>query len=414
MSTTRFYLDLRGKAKDGKGSIVITLSHNNTTAAFPTGVRVFPQNWSGSAVVKTPEAEALNAVLVRRKSEIDRSLAILALDEDFQSKTATQIKYEIDGQAVKSKFKAHLVSDIVKEYMETDISNGTKEIYKYTLKKVLAFGGESLTIEKINYKWLIQFEKFLMATQKSANGRSVYLRHLRAICNYAINTGIKIDYPFRFFHIKSEPTRKRNILISKLRDLYHKPTTKANEMYRDYFFLMFFLIGINSVDLLTAKKDQYDGERLEYIRRKTHKKYSIKVEPEAKELIDKHSGKGEYLLDALDHCMHYKNFVKSMNKAIKKIGEVVQEEIPNPDDMFAEPSYEDKFQSVVPDVTTYFARHTWATLASDINIPIDITSQALGHPVGNRTTLIYIKFDQKKVDEANRKVIDYFLSTEGE
>lgn len=410
MATTRFYLDLRGKAQDGKGSVVITLAHNNTTATFSTGVRVSPQYWNGSAVIRSPDSEALNAVLIRRKSDIDRQLAILALDEDFESKTATQIKAEIDNQTLKSKFRMHLVSDIFADYMDKDLSDGTREIYKYTLKKVLSFGGENLVIERIDYKWLLQFEKFLISSGQSVNGRSVYLRHLRAICNYAINTGIKIDYPFRFFHIKSEPTKKRNVLVSTLREFYTLPTSKANEVYRDYFFLMFFLIGINIVDLLTAKKSQYDGERLEYIRRKTHKKYSIKVEPEAKALIEKYSGKGEYLLNALDHCRHYDNFMHMMNDALKTIGKNVIEEIPDPDDLFGESSYEIKLKPTIPDITTYFSRHTWSTLASDLDIPIDTISQALGHPVGNRTTLIYIKFDQKKIDEANRKVIDYFFS----
>ena len=408
MATTRFYLDLRGKAKDGKGSILITLAHNNTTATFSTGIRVFPQYWSGSAVIKSIDAEALNAALVKRKSDIDKQLAILALDEDFESKTATQVKAEIESQTVRSKFKMHLVSDIYKEYMEMDLSEGTKEIYKYTVKKVLLFGGENLVIEKIDYKWLLQFEKFLIASGQSTNGRSVYLRHLRALCNYAINIGVKMEYPFRFFHIKSEPTKKRSVLVSTLREFYTQTTTKSNEMYRDYFFLMFFLIGINIVDLLTAKKSQYDGERLEYIRRKTHKKYSIRVEPEARALIEKYYGNGEYLLNALDHCQHYKNFMHMMNNAMKTIGKEVINEIPDPNDLFGEPTYENKLEPTIPDITTYFCRHTWASLASQIDIPIDTVSQALGHPVGNRTTLIYVKFDQRKIDEANRKVIDYF------
>ena len=50
-------------------------------------------------------------------------------------------------------------------------------------------------------------------------------------------------------------------------------------------------------------------------------------------------------------------------------------------------------------------------LAYEVGVPIDIISQALGHSMGNRTTLIYVKPDQAKVDEANRKVIDYFKST---
>lgn len=410
MATTRFYLDLRGKAKDGKGSVLITLSHNGTTTTFSTGIRILPQHWGNGCVIKAPDCEALNAALDERKSSIDRQLAILALDEFFDSKTAAQLKAEIVHQSAKSKFRLHLVSDVFADCMSRDLSQGTREIYKYTLKKVLAFGGASLTIEKIDYRWLLQFDRYLIENNQTTNGRSVYLRTLRAVCNHAINTGIKIDYPFRMFRIKAEPTKKRSVLVSTLRAFYITPTTKANEVYRDYFFLMFFLIGINIKDLLLAKKSQYNGERLDYVREKTHKKYSIKVEPEAKKLIEKHSGKGEYLLDALDHCMHYDSFMHQMNNALKTIGHEVIEEIPDPVDLFGTPTYEARLKPTIPGVTTYWSRHTWATLAYEIGIPVDVVSQALGHSMGNRTTMIYIKPDQAKVDAANRRVIDYFLN----
>ena len=174
-------------------------------------------------------------------------------------------------------------------------------------------------------------------------------------------------------------------------------------------FLMFFLIGINIIDLLTAKKSQFDGERLDYVRTKTHKKYSIKVEPEAKMLIDKYAGTGEYLVDALDHCKHYSSFMHEMNDALKTITKVVQEEIPEEGNLFAEPHIITKVVPLIPDITTYYSRHTWATLAHEIGISSDIISLALGHSPANRTTFIYIKPDQSKVDDANRKVIDYFF-----
>ena len=66
-----------------------------------------------------------------------------------------------------------------------------------------------------------------------------------------------------------------------------------------------------------------------------------------------------------------------------------------------------KIEPIIPNVTTYFARHTWATFASELDIPFDTISQALGHSTGNKTTLIYIKFDQSKIDAANRAVIDW-------
>ena len=55
----------------------------------------------------------------------------------------------------------------------------------------------------------------------------------------------------------------------------------------------------------------------------------------------------------------------------------------------------------------YIARHSWATIAYSLDVPKETISEALGHEIGSRVTSIYIAFDRRKVDEANRKVIDY-------
>jgi integrase len=60
-----------------------------------------------------------------------------------------------------------------------------------------------------------------------------------------------------------------------------------------------------------------------------------------------------------------------------------------------------------PELSQYWCRHTWATIAAELDIPKETIAAALGHDMGNPTTAIYINFNQKKVDEANRKVIDF-------
>lgn len=62
-----------------------------------------------------------------------------------------------------------------------------------------------------------------------------------------------------------------------------------------------------------------------------------------------------------------------------------------------------------PDLSAYWARHSWATIAYSLDVPKETISEALGHEIGSRITSIYIAFDRRKVDAANRKVIDYVL-----
>ena len=354
----------------------------------------------------------MNASLQKQKSKIDHQIAILSLDERFGSFTAAEIKKALSMEIPRIE-RGHSIVALFDEYInDGNIKDGTKEIYRHTKSKVIDFGGEDLKIEDMNLKWLRSFDSHLAQTQR-INGRSIYLRSLRAVFNYARNNEIKCPYPFSYFKIKQEPTKKRNILVDDLRRLYHFGTTVTNAYYRDYFFLIFFLIGINVKDLLLAKKSQVVNGRLEYIREKTGKKYSIKIEPEAKAIIDKYPGRDEYLLEAMDHCQHYKSFGRQINAALKTIGNKRVEMVDNPDCLFAEKLEQVLIDPVVPGIGTYYARHTWATLAYDIGISMDIVSQALGHSAANRTTLVYVKYDQSKIDDANRRVIDYFFDKKG-
>lgn len=410
MATTRLYLDLRSKAKDGKGSVIVQLRHNYSSATFPTGIRLFPYEWNSKRqqVINCPSAELYNAKLQNEKGRIDRAVALLSMEESsFDIMTASELKKKIPSEQAKLS-RGHLLVDLFTEYLEDgDLKEGTKEIYRITQNKVVAFSGSKFRIEDVSLKWLRAFDKYLSQTQ-SVNGKSIYLRALRAVCNYALHNDIEFSYPFRNFQIKSEPTRKRSVSIEEFRALRIHPVEPYIERYRDYFFLMFYLIGINVKDLLLAKKSQIVDGRLEYIREKTGKKYSIKIEPEAQILLDKYQGKGEYLLEAMDHCVHYKSFAREINEALQKIGNRVVTEIPSMN-LFAEPAVSVEVEPLVPNITTYFSRHCWATFAYEKGISMDIISQALGHSFGNKTTLIYVKPNPSKVDEANRIVLDYLL-----
>ena len=100
-------------------------------------------------------------------------------------------------------------------------------------------------------------------------------------------------------------------------------------------------------------------------------------------LIKKHRGK-KFLLDVLDKYKDTHIATASGNRHLKEIASKL----------------------VLPPITTYTARYTWATLALSIDTPIEVISQALGHSYGQAVTLGYIMPDRRKVDEANKKVIE--------
>lgn len=205
-------------------------------------------------------------------------------------------------------------------------------------------------------------------------------------------------YPFRKFKIKHEETAKRNLTLEQLRKLFSYPVEDFQIRYVDIFKLSFYLIGINLSDLLTLKKENIVNGRIEYHRMKTNRLYSIKIEPEAKEIIDKYAGEN-YLLNIMDACSNTRDFIRKMDKHMKNIGKVTRKGLGG----------KKTVESEFPTITSYYARHTWATLAAELDIPIETISMALGHALGSEVTNIYINFNRSKIDEANRKVIDYVL-----
>jgi integrase len=205
------------------------------------------------------------------------------------------------------------------------------------------------------------------------NGVAIDLRNIRAAFNWAASNGWTDNYPFRRFKIHYEQTRKRDLSREQVRTIQNH-----GGRYCDTFMLMLFLIGINISDLYYLPKDCIRDGRLEYRRNKTGRLFSIKIEPEAQAIIDRYTGT-DTLLSFAETCKDYKVFLHHMNKAL--------------DDL-------------VKGCTSYWSRHTWASMAASLDIPIETVSRALGHSVGASVTAIYIHFDTRKVDEANRRVID--------
>lgn len=287
----------------------------------------------------------------------------------------SKIKNEILSRVFDVHEKVKPLYEYIQDFAATKSEPSTIEKYIGTAKKVKSFDPHADW--DIDCAWLERFTSEMLKTQK-VNTVSIHQRNIRAVFNWAIRNEWTDKYPFKRFKIIHEATRKRNLPIYKvreLRDMNNLP--RIQERARDIFMLMFYLIGINMKDLLLAKPEQYIDGRLEYIRAKTKKSYSIKVEPEAAALIDKYKGK-DHLLNFCDN-MTLHSLTCTINRSLKEL---------------------------IPGITTYWSRHSWATIAYYSGISKDVISQALGHSSGSGVTEIYIERDYRLVDAANRIVID--------
>ena len=295
--------------------------------------------------------------------------------------------------------KAMSFTMCMQERMKLVEKKKTLQIYAHTLSLVEAFtterfSNQKVTIDDITVKWLNEFEKWLRDKGTKTNGIGMHMRNIRTVCNYALKEAYTTNYPFKQYKIRKEETAKRSLNIEQLRELRDFECDVRHERYRDMFMLMFYLRGINAVDLFNATHENIRNGRFEYRRSKTGAFISVKIEPEAQAILDKYSG-GEHLINCIDDCK-WDTFMQHMDKELKKIGPTT----------FGKHGKKVKIQSICADLTSYWSRHTWATMAADIDIPKETIGKALGHAWACVTDT-YIKFNMKKVDDASRKVIDY-------
>lgn len=405
MASTKFYLDCR-RSKPGQPSVLkIAIGHGNKTSYISLDARLLPNQWDSSKekVKEHPDKQILNAYIYEMKQNVDAQIIFLTREQKIKSMSANDIRdfimEELDPDRKKAKEDKTTFLYRFNQYASR-MKPGSKRTFDHTLNRLTAYVGEAalkkLKFEDMTVDWLTGFDVFMARTAPSKNSRNIHFRNIRTVFNDAIEDNITSFYPFRRFKIKGEVTAKRDLSVEELRRLAYFECEECAVKYRDCFMLMFYLMGINNVDLCHLK--EISKGRLEFHRTKTNHFFSMKVEPEAMALIKKYRGE-EWLLDILDHWSDATFFLKKMNKHLQKIGPVTRSGLGG----------KKNYTPLFPKLTTYYARHSWASIASSLDIPIETISAGLGHEYGNRITAIYINYDNRKVDVANRKVIDWVL-----
>ena len=399
MANVILWLDTRRANARNQFPLKIQIYEGRKRANISTSVSLLPNQWDDCKceVINHPQRKELNATLLCKLAEIERHILDLSIQGKLDGMSAADIKKSYEKSISPVDVNADTFVKVFIRFAEKK-QKSTRQLYEFTLSCIRKHfkHTDKLRFEDITPKWLDEFDTALAKTSSSQNYRNIHLRNIRAVFNYAIDEEITTYYPFRKYKIKPVKTRKRSMKVEDLRRLFDYPTEEYAEIYRDMFKLIFMLIGINTIDLHRLQEVTTEG-RVEYCRAKTHRLYSIKVEPEAQVLIDKYRGKKGLLVIA-DRWTNHHNFRHQINKALQLIGEVERKGLGGKKGR--KPAF--------PEITTYWARHSWATIAAYLDIPKDTIAAALGHGA-DTVTDIYIDFDQRKVDIANRKVLDWVL-----
>lgn len=400
MATVSFILDKR-TAKEIY-PLKMRISHGrNKTALIGIGIKLREDQWDGKMIVEHKKADSLNSYIEARRNHAEGIITRLFVAGTLDETSVSDLKKIIENNGVKPVEDDNKEGNFLKTFyacMESKEKESTKSSYKQSIVSLHKFDPllNLRSFEDIDIRYLEAYDKWMSSQGIRQNSRNVYYRNIRSVFNRAIDDEITTAYPFRKFKLRKQATKKRSLTLDELRLLRDYPCEEWQKKYVDLFFLMFYLVGINAADLLPAKKKQVRNGRLEYERAKTYKSYSIKIEPEAEALIKKYKGK-EHLLCFCDEHADYKYILQRMTKVLKTIGPYERKGLGG----------KKSHTPLFPELSQYWCRHTWATLAAELNIPKETIAAALGHDMGNTTTAIYINFNQKKVDEANRMVIDF-------
>lgn len=417
----KWYLDLRRTSDGGKGRLYMVIYNNGTSAQIATGLMLHKNEFEAGKVVGVPMAGKLTQMLGIKKAKLQLDIEELAVSgyevdkmKAAEIKKAVMAKRGNDGEDGNGEGNGAgneaAFGTFAEKFIARRGKEKTRKVYEMTLRKMGGYCDvERLRFADISVGWLRDFEHFLGATC-SVNTRGIHLRNIRAVMNAAIDEGVMPAdlYPFRRFKIKKEETMKRSLSVGDLRRLRDYPCEGWQRKYVDVFMLSFYLAGINLVDLMGLPPLGADGV-IRYRRSKTGVLCQLSVPPEAMEIIERYRGDerllwfGERLKPGAEG---WHDWLHRFNDWLQKVGPSGYMYVRRKGRCGGKQRVK-VYNALFPELTSYWARHTWATLAAEIDVPDAVIDAALGHRSPCRMADIYIRRDARKVDEAVRRVIEY-------
>lgn len=270
----------------------------------------------------------------------------------------------------------------------------TSETYRTSLNSFMRFRqGADLPLDEIQGNLMRRYEAYLHHRGITRNSSSFYMRTLRAAYNQAVEEGLTTDrQPFRQVYTGVDKTAKRAVPMETIRQIktLDLAAAPALDFARDLFLFSFYTRGMSFIDMAYLEKNNLQDGVLSYRRRKTGQKLYIRWEECMQEIILKYETRCHepYLLPILttahDNRRQYKNALYTTNKNLKILARRLGIPVP---------------------LTSYVARHSWASAARGKNIPIAIISESMGHH-SEATTQIYLaSLNPTLIDEANAKII---------
>lgn len=351
------------------------------------------------------------------KSESDlldkKRTELLKLEAKAKSEIREGMTPDLFEQRFLSKGSQNNPLDMLLAYadeLEQDGQIGTAAFYRTAHSGFKRFSGGHLSFLQVTPKFLLRYQNWLLEEQRDAEGKvtrtprsistvGTHVRPMRTIFKKAIDSGIipPSMYPFGRNKYKCPSSKGRKIAldtVSKNKVLEYKG---INQEAVDMWKFSYFCQGMNFNDIARLKRKNIVDGVLTFERQKTKGMTAdrtpivITMHDEAIAIIHRWGAK-DWSPDA------YVFSVLTPDLSPKRIKAVIKDWIDKTNDALALVSTELK----LPKITTYWARHTFATVLKRNNVSIDYIQEALGHSSPSTTKAYLDSFDLDTKREMNK------------
>jgi integrase len=384
-------IDRSHPRKDGSCNISIRITHQRKHRHYPTNLAINATDFDRIMTAKRrneADTKTYNKILSYESKAIEAVEALpvftFGMFEDIY------LNNKDAADSVKFGFEKYI------QELKDEKRIGTAVSYETAMKSIEAFKS-SLKYADITAPFLRKYENAMIEAGKSKTTVGIYLRSLRTIFNRASID--KALYPFgegkNKYSIPTGRNIKKALTLEDIAKIFHHEveagTTK--EMAKDYWIFIYLCNGLNVKDLCLLKHKNIEGNVLKYERAKTKRSkkdnelITVSLKTEAKAVISKwgqRSINGEtFLFPHLQKGMTpererqvYQQLTKIINKYMKQIAKELE---------------------INKEVTTYFARHSFATVLRNSGASMEFISEALGHSDMKTTKSYLAGFEQETI-----------------
>ena len=381
-----------------EGTIYYQIIQNRVIRQLKTDYRLFVHEWneveSSIIITNSSRQNYLQSIAERIDWDIKR-LQIIINQLEYK-----RVKYTADN--IIATFQKQANEQSLFNFMQGVIAQlqqmgkqRTSETYRCTLKSFIQFReDEDVLLADIDSDLMLMYEAYLRGRGLTKNSTSFYMRILRAVYNRAVEKDLTTNRnPFKHVYTGIDKTIKRAIPLKAIKqikslDLSLQPSL---DFARDMFLFSFYTRGMSFINMAYLKKKDLSNGILSYRRRKTGQQLFIRWEKCMQEIVEKYDNPlSEHLLPIIkpmnsDERTQYQNAMYLINRKLKDIGKIVGVQVP---------------------LTMYVARHSWASVAKNKNVPISVISEGMGHDTEMTTQIYLASLDTAVVDKANSMILN--------